>query len=155
MPWWLPCSAPSRRRLIVSSSVRTSSATLLGRRPGRPVDRRSRASPASPDVAGDASRLSGGSACVDSFGFGDTHVAGTVARMRLIRWSGVMSRAERVVGQQQAVAQHLGGDVEHVLRRGVRAAADQRQRPGAADEVERRPRAGAEADQRRAARRGR
>ena len=54
---------------------------------------------------------------------------------------------ERLVGEHQAVAQDLGGDVEDVLRQRVGATAQQRQRAPGADEAEARPGAGAVADQ--------
>ena len=55
---------------------------------------------------------------------------------------------ERVVGQEQPVAEDLRSQVEHVLRRGVGAAAQHCERPGTADEIDRRPRTRAETDDR-------
>ena len=50
---------------------------------------------------------------------------------------------ERVVGEHQPVPQHVGGDVEDVLRQHVVAAADQGERAGGGDEAERGAGAGA------------
>ena len=92
----LPWSTPSSRRLIVSSSVRNSSATVsVGGPCAQPV-----AAPAGRDVVrGRRGDARGGSDATrqlrskTSFGFGDTQFAGTVARIRWITWSAVMSRA--------------------------------------------------------------
>ena len=54
---------------------------------------------------------------------------------------------ERLVGQQQSVAQDLGSDVEDVLGRQVVAAAQQGERPATADQADRRTGAGAELDE--------
>ena len=55
---------------------------------------------------------------------------------------------ERVVGEHEPVAQHVGGEVADVVVGDVRAAAQQRERPRGLHEAERRARAGAELDQR-------
>ena len=53
---------------------------------------------------------------------------------------------QRLVGQHQAVAQDVGGDLAEVLRQRVLAAAHERERPAGEDHVDRRARAGAEGD---------
>ena len=73
--------------------------------------------------------------------------AGTVPRMRASRWSLGEVAGERFVREHEAVAQHVGGDVEHVLGQGVGAAAQQGQGPCPGDEPEARPRAGAVLDE--------
>ena len=50
--------------------------------------------------------------------------------------------SERVVGEEQTVAQHLGCDVEDVLRHEVAAAAHESQRPSRCQQPERGPGAG-------------
>ena len=53
---------------------------------------------------------------------------------------------ERLVRQHQAMAQHVGGEVAHVIGQHVVAAAQERERAGALDQVDRRARAGAVSD---------
>mgnify|MGYP002062540550 CR=1 FL=1 len=72
------------------------------------------------------------------------HQRGIGARQRLDDVVGGDVAGQRVVGEQQAVAQDLGGEIEDVLRGRVGAAAQQRECPGTAHEVERRARARAE-----------
>ena len=62
---------------------------------------------------------------------------------------------QRLVGQHEAVAQHVGGDVEDVLGQRVGAAPQQGEGPGAGDEAEAGPGAGAVADELGRARAGR
>jgi hypothetical protein len=50
----------------------------------------------------------------------------------LTTWVGRHAVGERVVGEHQPVAEHVGGDVEDVLGQHVVPAADQRQRTAAA-----------------------
>ena len=54
---------------------------------------------------------------------------------------------QRLVGEHQPVAQHLGGDVEDVLGQDVVAAPQQGEGPAAGDQAEAGPRAGAVGDQ--------
>ena len=56
----------------------------------------------------------------------------------------VMPVGERLVGQHEAVAQHVGREVGDVLGQHVVAAAQERERPRALDQVDRRARARAE-----------
>ena len=62
---------------------------------------------------------------------------------------GLHAVAERVVGEHEPVAQHVRGEVGHVLGHDVAAAAQQRERLGGLDHADRPARAGAVLDQRR------
>ena len=55
--------------------------------------------------------------------------------------------AERVVGEDETVAQHVGGEVTDVVRLDVRTPTEQRQHPRGLDEPDRPARARAELDQ--------
>ena len=57
------------------------------------------------------------------------------------RSSGAHAVGERVVGEHEPVAQHVGGEVADVVGRGVRAAAQQRERAGGLRQPDRRARA--------------
>ena len=71
----------------------------------------------------------------------------TVSRMRSSRSSALHAVTQRVVGQDEPVAQHVGGEVGDVLGHGVVAAAQQRERLGGLDHADRPARRGAELDQ--------
>ena len=59
---------------------------------------------------------------------------------------GVDAGGERLVGQHDAVAQHVAREVAHVGRQHVVAPAQQRERAAGVDEVDRAARRGAELD---------
>ena len=73
---------------------------------------------------------------------GDAH-GGQDGRQQLVGGDVVGERLER---EDHAVAHDVTRDVEHVLRQGVLAAAQEGQRTAGEDEVDRRPRAGAVGD---------
>ena len=132
-PRWLPCSRPSSRRRTVSSRVRQG-----GVQPGRVggAGRRRRAAGSVPVHRPAAA----------AWPSGDPRVG---VRADLRQRDGLQQPAEdrldrhpvgqRVVGQHEPVPQHVGGDVDDVLRDDEVAAADQRQRAGGGDDAERRP----------------
>ena len=80
---------------------------------------------------------------------GLTWGAGTVESTRARIWSADDALGERLVGEHQAVAQHVGGDVEHVLGEHVAAAPQQGEGPAGGDQAEAGPGAGAVGDERR------
>ena len=79
--------------------------------------------------------------CGDRLGLASARMPPTVSRMRSSRSSGAHAVAERVVGEHEAVAQDVGGEVGDVLGDGVVAAAQQRERLGGLDHADRPARA--------------